>query len=387
MIALSGNLECIYLASVLQLLCNDKKSGMLRVWNDKDEVRIFFDTGDIVYSIGSQKTTRLGYLLRNEGLIPESQLLYCRQLARERKEALGKVLVERGLISNENLEELNCWKVRQTLYTLFLWKNGRFEFLERMMNFEGHILTQIDTLEIILEASRRADEMSVLLKQYPSEQIILAKTNSPESSAIEFPDEESGQIFSLIDGSRTIRDIMRECSLDKYSVYKSIEALAASGLIKKSSENSDSGESEGLHFTTVLQVYYDAMRRVCDKIDMEGEIISDEIVVQCMNELELSQQRLLSGFSLERPVDKIMQDMEQRMSDFEDHQEGCLVLIDTLDDLLLNLMNSYKSMAGEEENRKLLQEIENMLCVLYRFRKGASCGIQILSSEGTPTLR
>ena len=206
MIALKGKLENIYLSSILQLLCNDKKSGLLRVWNVHDEVRIFLDRGTIIYSTGSQRTTRLGYLLRSEGLVPEEQLWFCLELAREKKEALGKVLVDQGLITLEKLEDLNSWKVEQTLYNLFLWKAGDFEFVDKELSLEGHILTQVDTMEIILEASRRADEMSVLSEKFPDDQAIFELNPDAGLEASEGLDEDEEYILVERDGSN--RDLM-----------------------------------------------------------------------------------------------------------------------------------------------------------------------------------
>ena len=216
--SLKGNIESIYLSSILQLLCNDNKSGVLRVWNDDEEVKIYLDEGTIVYSIGSEKFTRLGYFLRSEGLIPDQVLWNCLQLSRKKKQALGKTLVEKGLITIEKLEELACRKTEQCLYNLFLWRKGEFEYKETKLNLDGHILTKINTMEIILEALRRADEMTVLQKQFPSDKQVLQVSGNIQKNKIRKFDSDNDHILSLINGKRTIREIIKANGIDSFSV-------------------------------------------------------------------------------------------------------------------------------------------------------------------------
>jgi hypothetical protein len=68
--SLYGNIKSIYLSSVFQLLCNDKKTGVLSMRKDMIEVRIYFYEGIIIYATGSEKEYRLGYFLRKEGVVP-----------------------------------------------------------------------------------------------------------------------------------------------------------------------------------------------------------------------------------------------------------------------------------------------------------------------------
>ena len=177
--ALKGKIESIFLSSILQLLCNDKKTGVLRVWNDENEVKIYLHDGTIVYAKSSQKKHRLGYLLRSKGIISADELRQCLRTAQNRKQTLGKVMVEKGIISVDDLANFMCQKVRFTLYNLFAWEKGHFEYKETSLNLDGHIITDLNTMELILEASRRVDEIADKKKQ-PSDD--KHETKTPEKS-------------------------------------------------------------------------------------------------------------------------------------------------------------------------------------------------------------
>jgi len=170
---LQGKIGSIYLSSILQMLCNDKKTGVLRVWCKQLEVKIYLNDGIIVYAVSSEKIYRLGYLLLQSGIITSDVLKECLRISRHRKQAIGKTMVEQGCITLENLEQFMKAKVQQTLYNLFTWKKGLFEYTDKKLNLGGHIVTRLNTIELVLEASRRADEKADLLnRQSPLTDIV-----------------------------------------------------------------------------------------------------------------------------------------------------------------------------------------------------------------------
>ena len=189
--ALKGNIETFYLSSVLQLLAQDKKTGILTIAEKGRIVRVYIKNGNIVYAVGSQKEVRLGYLLRTKGIISAEELHKALSLAKQRNEKLGKILVEKSYISVETLKKFIHQQVRDILYNLFLWKKGFFEYSDVQLNLEGHIITSLNTLELVLEASRRADEKSELQKrQSPNTEAYEKKlSQDSEKTFVIYPDD------------------------------------------------------------------------------------------------------------------------------------------------------------------------------------------------------
>ena len=125
--SLKGNLKTSFIADILLLLCNEQKNGVLRVTSGKNEVKVFFEEGDIVYARESLKDDRLGYLLKSEGIISAEQLKKCLEVAKEKMQALGKILVDKGYVSLERLKEFNRKQVEEIACDLFCWEEGDFE--------------------------------------------------------------------------------------------------------------------------------------------------------------------------------------------------------------------------------------------------------------------
>ncbi|MEN8212255.1 MAG: DUF4388 domain-containing protein, partial [Thermodesulfobacteriota bacterium] len=233
---LNGDFEGLTLSSILQLLCNDQKTGVLTVSCDKEESKVFFEKGTIIYASASLKEARLGFLMRNDGIISEKQLQKSLALGRENKMHLGKILVDNGYISLDILNKYNTKQVEAILYNLLFWKKGKFEYKDAKLNLKGMIVTQLNPMKLILEASRRIDELSVLKECIPNDNLIFQMSEKVQNKEEIKLNENEWKIFSLVDGTRSVRQIINQSNDDEFAVYKILFSMVSSGLIEQNEE-------------------------------------------------------------------------------------------------------------------------------------------------------
>ncbi|MFH2058644.1 MAG: DUF4388 domain-containing protein [Pseudomonadota bacterium] len=266
---LQGDFEGLTLASILQLLCNDQKTGVLTVTCDEDQSKVFFEQGTIIYASASLKEARLGFLMRNDGIISVQQLQKCLAFAKEEKMHLGKILVDKGYISLDTLKKYNTKQVETILYNLLFWKKGRFEYKDAKLNLKGMIVTQLNPMKLILEASRRIDELSVLQKSIPSDRIVFQMSGKVHSKEEIKLNANEWRILSLIDGTRTVRQIINESGYDEFAVYKIFFSVISSGLIEQKEEIDleDGGGKD--NFSAILTVFNDILSSIKKNISDE----------------------------------------------------------------------------------------------------------------------
>jgi hypothetical protein len=230
--ALEGNLETFYLSSLFQLLSNDKKTGKLRITHDDDVVTVHFFEGTIVSATSTDNEKHLGYLLRSEGIIGDIELEKHLLIARNRKERLGKVLVDECFISKEELDKVIRMQVENILFGLFHWLIGKFRFDECQISVPEDTDTQFETMELILEASRRVDEMSVLEKKIPAKDQILRYTADAAAANRQTKlNQQENAVLRLVNGMRTIKEIMYQSGYDEFTSVKALYTLLSAGII------------------------------------------------------------------------------------------------------------------------------------------------------------
>jgi len=229
--SLKGNLKTFDLGSIFQFLENDKKSGVLEVQSEENIVRVFVKEGGIVNATTTQSHNRLGNLLRVSEVITDEQLARCLKLGNEKNQVFGNILLEEGLITTEILQQFVQKQAENTIFDLFLWEKGDFEYKDVELNPEQMAFEKLNTMHLLLEATRRIDEMRILKKQIHRDDLVFIKCEGIKSKAEELNEQELS-ILSLINGRYTVRQLVGDSGYDNFVTYKVLNSLIASGYIE-----------------------------------------------------------------------------------------------------------------------------------------------------------
>ena len=230
--SLKGNFETFKLNSIFQLLGDDQKTGVLKVRNEDKEIRVYLKDGEIIYATGSHNRDRLGHFLISNGIISKEKLQASLKQGRAEKKALGKILLEKGVLTRQKLQKFIHLQIEHLLFNLFMWDKVEFEYNDTALNLKGMIVAKINVVSLLLEASRRIDEISILKRYIPSDMLVFRTTaKAGDKDEIKLALSES-KILALVNGQRTIRQVIRDSGFDEYAAYKILYSLLSSGLIE-----------------------------------------------------------------------------------------------------------------------------------------------------------
>lgn len=179
--SLSGNLRTMALPDILQWIAIGRKTGTLRIERRSIQKRILFRQGSLVSSWSNDPRESLGQFLVRERLIGEEQLF--RSLLRQEAERrlLGSLLVEEGLLSEDDLRRVMTTKAEETIYELFLWPEGAFDFDENSLPDELPFPIDLDVQTAIFEGARRVDEWLRIREVIPTPKATFAVVDAGAS--------------------------------------------------------------------------------------------------------------------------------------------------------------------------------------------------------------
>jgi hypothetical protein len=176
---LSGTFSTMPFADLLQWLGDSRRSGTLSVTLEFEERYIRFEDGLIcAYGTDDPMARDLGRLCLERCLIKEQALLDALAAQSESHMPLADVLVARGAVEAEALDQAVRKHVEETVISLFLWPEGRFAFAEshhvppeliEWMPPEYELADPLDTREILMEGMRRLDEWTRIVQVLPSD--------------------------------------------------------------------------------------------------------------------------------------------------------------------------------------------------------------------------
>ena len=155
--SLRGDLRTMALPDVLQWVASGHKTGTLHVERRSVQKRIILREGNIYSSWSNDPRESLGQFLIRMRLVTEEQLFRALLAQEERGRLLGSIMVADGILSEDDLRRALKAKAEETIFDLFLWPAGQFEFREG--EFPGNIFITYESLvtPVILEGIRRVD--------------------------------------------------------------------------------------------------------------------------------------------------------------------------------------------------------------------------------------
>ena len=166
--SLTGNLRTMDLPEVLQWIAGGRKTGTLHLARGPVQKRISFVNGIIDASWSNDPRESLGQFLVRDSLVTEEQLF--KALLRQETEGrlIGVILVGDGAVAEDDLRRALQLKVAETIYDLFLWPEGRFEFKDGDLPKPPGIPVDLPVMGVIMEGARRLDEWSRIREVFPT---------------------------------------------------------------------------------------------------------------------------------------------------------------------------------------------------------------------------
>lgn len=152
-----GNLKSVTLPTILQILSTDNRTGVLHFEQGQAKRAICLKDGKIVAASG-REGQRLGQILYDRGLISQEQLEEALEKAKEDKKRLGEVLLDLGYINEDSLKRLILYQIQEAVLDISLWAEGDFEYRDCKMEFDERGVEDISTMRVVLEAAAKKDE-------------------------------------------------------------------------------------------------------------------------------------------------------------------------------------------------------------------------------------
>jgi hypothetical protein len=232
--SLTGNLNTISFPDLLQLLSTGHKTGTLSLTRSSQQKQISFRNGQIVFASSvNDKEDLFGQMLLKRGRISKADLRRALQTQRTQGKKLGTVLIELDLFSREEVIEALKLQIEEIVYTLFGWDESQFAFDEGKLPPEDQIQTELNTMNVIMEGTRRIDEWVEVQKVLPQPDVPLKAVLVPHGIRDELRlTLDEFQMLVLIDGDRTVPDLLELSPVGEFVTSKALYKLIVAGLVE-----------------------------------------------------------------------------------------------------------------------------------------------------------
>jgi len=259
--ALEGTIKDFGLPDIFQLIGLQRKTGLLTLTSEKENVTVTFESGMVVMADSSAKRLedRLGHVLVKQGKLSKERLDEALQTQRATLQRLGHVLITGNYITTRDLKDALQTQVSQIVFKVFRWRDGEYHFAPTdSVDYDRENFTPMSSDFILMEGIRMVDEWPIIEKKIPSMDIVLRSVVDPalievggegaggddslqalaeprrsaasSASLIRLTSEEE-RIFRKVDGTRTVQQIIDSSGLGEFDVCRTLFDLLNRNII------------------------------------------------------------------------------------------------------------------------------------------------------------
>jgi len=235
--ALEGELRDFNILEVIQLLGQQGKTGVLRVWElgkRGEEAGIFFLEGRITHATSTQRTKGdlLGERLAKTGVISRDDLLNFLRTQKKSGRFLGEIVVESGMAEEQAVLNALYTQIHELIYEVFRLETGKFKFEPLPETEFPKVSVQLHADEVMLNILKMVDEWPEIEKKVPPPTMILHTTKTLQEHGITLS-EDHDAIYRLVDGKRSVQEIVEGSLLGKFATLEILASLLEGGDIKE----------------------------------------------------------------------------------------------------------------------------------------------------------
>lgn len=230
--ALKGNLRDFSLPRILIELNRDRATGTLAVTTPRFTKNIYVRDGSVIFASSTFEDDRLGEMLVKAGKISLEQYDKSVELLKTSKKRQGAILVDLGYITPKDLFWGVKYQVKEIICSIFQLEDGAYEFNEHAVPPDEVITLKISMNNLIYEGGSRIDNITRIRREMPEVKSIF-KLNEDPAGIFKGIDLSSldRTILSLVDGKRSINQLIEESRVNSFDVMKTLYVLWSTGFI------------------------------------------------------------------------------------------------------------------------------------------------------------
>jgi hypothetical protein len=257
--SLRGTLGDFGIADIFQLIGHQAKTGVLLLKDRELEVKIFFVEGNVVKAEQSSrdKADLLGNIMVRAQALSQAQLEAALVQQQRTLRRLGDILVEMQAVDRATLKEFARLQTTETIYRLFGWKAGTYEFVAEPVDYDEASYEPIRSENILMEGFRMVDEWPAVRKVIASTSITFrVLRNLPAADAAVDEDDDllaglddalSGDdsvppapksigaaeraVFALVVPGRTVADMIDLSRMGEFETSKALASLVGNSIL------------------------------------------------------------------------------------------------------------------------------------------------------------
>jgi tetratricopeptide (TPR) repeat protein len=222
------------LPQVLRRIFLEGLKGTLTLVRGDETRHLFFEKGELRTATSSREGQRIGAFLKRRGWITDQDLSWALEtVAKQGRARLGKILLEKGLVSRQVLDAEMRRLVEEIVFSTFEWTDGEYRFQSSTGVLDPDVALTLSTAAIIVEGIRRLPESDVFRERLGDGKVVPILSSDPMSRYQYLPlTPQEAYILSRIDGRLDLDSLLKIGGTSRVATAKIVYALLSCGIVE-----------------------------------------------------------------------------------------------------------------------------------------------------------
>ena len=204
--------------------------------------------------------------------------------------------------------------------------------------------------------------MSILRKNIPRDTIVFRTADNVQDNTEIKLNANEWKALRLIDGARSVRQIIDESGFDEFLGYKLLYALLSSGLIEKSPIDAPPEKaSAGPDYSAVITIYSDILQTIGRNLEAELGKQMFRIFEQCKPVLSAQFSELFKEYHPNNPTATNIHVVSRQLKSVGDYEDGREILVKGFNAFIVNILDEVPSILGNQYTEKIVHDIDKLL--------------------------
>ena len=224
---MQGDLTRETLADAIRTLYVNRRSGILHLSHEQVSKRIYFRKGSMIFANSDVESDRLGEFLIRQQVLDRTSFEKTTNMMKDTGRRFGKTVVELGYCTADEMQAKVVEQIQTIIYSLFEWKEGSYRVEQHENPVDEDIVLNLSTADIILEGTRRMDDMDRIRRALGDQSRILEQNENPLLLYQKMSTLSQSEYFILsrVDGMSSVEDIFAVSPLGEDETLKCIYGL------------------------------------------------------------------------------------------------------------------------------------------------------------------
>jgi hypothetical protein len=229
-----GSLSEAPLPQVLRRIFLETLKGTLTLVHGDETRHLFFEKGELRTATSSREGQRIGAFLKRRGWITDTDLNWALDtIAKQGRARLGKILVDRGLVSRTVLDAEMRRLVEEIVFSTFAWDTGEYKFQASSGVLDPDVALALSTAAIIVEGIRRLPETDAFRDRMGDGHRVPILATDPMSRYQYLPlTPQEAYLLSRIDGILDVDSLLKIAGASRQATAKILYGLVSCGIVE-----------------------------------------------------------------------------------------------------------------------------------------------------------